>query len=144
MTLTLHQLLFRTFHAQNNVLQPLREELGLGRGQPKMLTYLADHGPSSQGAMANHFDIDPAAVSRMAETLSQNGFLTRTEDEVDRRSKRLELTAKGQKAAEIWKERCASMESRMLDGFSEEEKSELVRLLNRLYLNVRNGGLERG
>ena len=26
----------------------------------------------------------------------------------------------------------------------EEEKSELVRLLNRLYLNVRNGGLERG
>ena len=36
------------------------------------------------------------------------------------------------------------MESRMLDGFSEEEKSELVRLLNRLYLNVRNGGLERG
>ena len=63
MTLTLHQLLFRTFHAQNNVLQPLREELGLGRGQPKMLTYLADHGPSSQGAMANHFDIDPAEIN---------------------------------------------------------------------------------
>ena len=42
MALTLNQLLFRTFHEKDNMLQSVRDELGLGRGQPRLLTYLPD------------------------------------------------------------------------------------------------------
>ena len=48
MALTLNQLLFRTFHEKDNMLQSVRDELGLGRGQPRILTYLLSHESGSQ------------------------------------------------------------------------------------------------
>ena len=104
MQLSLHQLLFRANHRQQNTLQPVRDELGLGRGQPKILTYLNTHGPSTQSDISEYFSIDPASVSRMTEILRQNGFLSRTPVEDCRRANRLELTEKGVKAAEKWAE----------------------------------------
>ena len=80
MPLTLNQLLFRTFHGKDKMLQPIREELGLGRGQPRVLSYLLTYGPSSQSDIASYLGIDPAAVSRMTEALRKNGFLTRDAD----------------------------------------------------------------
>ena len=59
MALTLNQLLFRTFHEKDNMLQSVREELGLGRGQPRVLTYLLSQGSGSQNDIALYFGIDP-------------------------------------------------------------------------------------
>ena len=64
---TFHMLLYRAFHAQRAALRPHMAELGLGPGQPKLLSYLAAHGPSRQKQLADYFDVDPAAVSRMVE-----------------------------------------------------------------------------
>ena len=140
MQLSLHQLLFRAFHGQNNILQPVREELGLGRGQPKILTYLLDFGESSQNDIASYFQTDPAAVSRMTETLRQNGFLTRTEDASCRRANRLALTEKGREAALIWRRRCSDVESIILAGFSTEEAEMLKGYLRRIIANFAGAG----
>ncbi len=136
MQLSLHQLLFRANHRQQNTLQPVRDELGLGRGQPKILTYLNTHGPSTQSDISEYFSIDPASVSRMTEILRQNGFLSRTPVEDCRRANRLELTEKGVKAAEKWAEKCAEMERHMLQGFTAEESETLKSLLHRLIDNM--------
>ena len=53
MDLSLNQLLFRVFHEKDNALRPLRDELGLGRGQPRILSYLLEHGGSSQSDIAS-------------------------------------------------------------------------------------------
>lgn len=139
MRLTLNQLLFRTSQAKDEVLLPVLTELGLGRGQPRILTYLLDHGSGTQNEIANYFEVDPASVSRMVETLRKNGFITRTAIEDCRRSNRLELTAKGKNTAETWREKYRALESKLLAGFSEEEKHQLEELLQRVLDNARKG-----
>ena len=137
MALSLNQLLFRTSHEKNNILQPVRESLGLGRGQPRILTYLHENGAATQNDIAAYFGIDPAAVSRMTETLRKNGFLTRTADQGCRRANRLELTEKGKAAAAVWEKECDLVEKKLLAGFSDEEADILKSLLQRLLDNMR-------
>ena len=137
MRLTLNQLLFRTSQAKDEVLLPVLTELGLGRGQPRILTYLLDHESGTQNEIANYFEVDPASVSRMVETLRKNGFVTRTAIEDCRRSNKLELTDKGKSTAEIWREKYRALESKLLAGFSEEEKHQLEELLQRVLDNAR-------
>ena len=69
---TFHLLLYRAFHAQRSYLYPRLRELGLGPGQPKLLEYLGSHGPCAQRELAEYFEIDPAAVSRMLDTLQKD------------------------------------------------------------------------
>lgn len=133
---TLHQLFFRAFHGQNNLLQPVREELGLGRGQPRILTFLLRRGQSSQSEIASYFQTDPASISRMTEILRQNGFLTRIEDESCRRANKVCLTEKGRSAALRWLEVCAQVDATVLSGFSEDEVKLLKGMLSRILDNL--------
>ena len=127
------------YQGKDEVLLPVLTELGLGRGQPRILTYLLDHGSGTQNEIANYFEVDPASVSRMVETLRKNGFITRTAIEDCRRSNKLELTDKGKSTAEIWREKYRALESKLLAGFSEEEKHQLEELLQRVLDNARKG-----
>ena len=137
MDVTLHQLLFRAFHGQSNMLQPVFENLGLGRGQPKILKYLLSFGESSQNDIASYFGIDPASISRMAEILQKNGFIERVEDSECRRAKKLSLTEKGRLSAIRWNEECRKIESVMLSGFSKEEEENLSEYLKRIIDNFK-------
>ena len=139
MRLTLNQLLFRTSQAKDEILLPVLTELGLGRGQPRILTYLLDHETGTQNEIANHFEVDPASVSRMVETLRKNGFITRTAIEDCRRANRLELTDKGRHTAEVWRVKYKALENRMLSGFTDDEKHQLENLLQRVLDNAKKG-----
>ena len=136
MDLTLNQLLFRTSHEKSRILQPVREKLRLGRGQPRVISYLLKHGSATQNDIAEYLGIDPASVSRMTEILRKNGFLTRTADEGCRRANKLELTGKGRAAAEEWELKCNEVEQKLLEGFSSEETELLKSLLHRLLDNM--------
>ena len=91
---TFHMLVYRAFHAQRNYLRGCLGKVGLGSGQPKLLGYLAQNGPSCQRQIADYFEIDPAAVSRMLDSLCKSGFVSRRVDEKNRRADVLELTGK--------------------------------------------------
>ena len=86
---TFHMLLYRAMHAQRSYLRPCLRELGLGTGQPKLLRFLSSHGPCRPKEIADYFEIDPAAVSRMLDALEKGGFVTREPDETCRRSDRM-------------------------------------------------------
>ena len=120
MNVTLHQLLFRAYHGQSNMLQPVFESLGLGRGQPKILKYLLTFGESSQN-----------------EILQKNGFIKRVEDAKCRRANKLSLTDKGREAALKWIDECRKVENVMLSGFSKEEEENLCLYLERVIANFR-------
>lgn len=72
-----HMMLYRLFHAQRTELRREGAALGLGAGQPKLLSYLLAHGSCMQKELADYFEIDPAAVSRMLLPLERDGFITR-------------------------------------------------------------------
>ncbi len=135
---TFHMLLYRAFHAQHNYLRPCLGEIGLEVGQPKLVSYLAAHGPCRQRELADYFEIDSAAVSRMVDALEKGGFLTRKTDEESRRSNLIALTDKGYAAQQKWQEHCREMETTMLRGFSEAEKAQFADYLSRAYQNFRD------
>ena len=138
---TFHMLLYRAFHAQRNALRPALGELGLGAGQPKLLGYLRQNGSCGQRELAGYFEIDPAAVCRMLDSLQKGGFITRRADEQDKRRDLIALTPAGEAAYEAWQERCRAMEERMLAGFTPEERAHFADYLGRAYRNLKT---ERG
>lgn len=132
---TFHMLLYRAFHAQRNYLRPYLEEIGLGFGQPKLISYLEKNGPCRQKQLADYFEIDPAAVSRMVDSLQKGGFVTQRTDENSRRCNVVELTDQGKKANELWKLRCKEVEEIMLKGFTDEQKEQFASYLSKVYQN---------
>lgn len=143
---TFHMLLYRAFHAQRSYLRPFVAEIGLGSGQPKIIAYLASQGACRQRQLADYFEIDPAAVSRMLDSLEKGGFLTRRVDKSNRRADIVELTEKGREANDAWQAHCREMEQIMLDGFTPEERERFAQYLSRVYRNFRDpkaGGPEK-
>lgn len=132
-----HMLLYRAFHAQRACLRPWRTGLGLGPGQPKLIDYLARNGPCSQRQLASYFEIDPAAVCRMLDSLEKGGFVVRRTGKTDRRTGLVELTDKGRSACAAWQEACREMERQMLQGFSDQEAGQFADYLRRARENLR-------
>ncbi len=132
-----HMLLYRVFHAQRSYLRPYVKELGLGSGQPKLLAYLEAHGSCQQRDLAEYFEIDRAAVSRMLDTLEKGGFLTRRIDQKNRRADLVEISPKGKCACQAWREHCKEMEQVLLQGFRPEEKDAFAEYLLRAYRNLK-------
>ena len=130
---SLHILLYRAFHAQRNYLRPSLQELGLGSGQPKLLAYLAARGPCHQRQLADYFDVDPANVSRMVDSLERGGFVIRR---TDGRRDLLEVTGRGRVASELWQDRCHLMEEVLLRDFTPEERERFADYLSRAYRNI--------
>ena len=136
---TFQMLLYRAFHAHRNRLQPCLRELGLGPGQPKLLSYLSAHGPCRQRELAEYFEIDPAAVCRMLDALEKGGFVAREPDEGSRRCDRFSLTQAGQAATAAWKKEGKALEEEALRGFTPEERAQFSDYLRRAYRNLHDG-----
>ena len=135
---TLHMLLYRAFHAQRGELRPSLNRLGLGTGQPRILGYLMRNGAASQKELADYSEVDPSAISRMLESMQKGGFITRKASENDKRSGVVDITELGRKAYAEWRNDCSAVEERMLKGFNDEEKAELMNLLKRVYTNLKH------
>lgn len=132
---TFHMLLYRAFHAQRNYLRPFLSEIGLGSGQPKLLSYLSRKTECCQRELADYFEIDPAAVSRMLDTLEKGGFIARKTDSSNRRADSITLTQKGVRAHNVWQKHCEEMEDIMLRGFSDAERTQFADFLSRAHQN---------
>lgn len=137
---TFHMLLYRAFHAQRAALRPNLAKLGLGAGQPKILGYLSRNGASSQRQLADFYDVDPATVCRMLDSLQKGGFVSRRPDQADRRRDLIELTPAGQEAYGQWQSCCREMEAQMLAGFSQQERDLFSNFLSRAYQNLKGEG----
>ena len=131
-----HMQVSMMFHLMRACNHPYQPALGLGPGQPRILSYLAVHGASPQRDIANHFSIDPAAVSRMLDTLGREGFVRRVPGE-DRRRRTVELTEKGIETVAAWDRVCALTDGVMLAGLTDAERACLRGLLSRVQSNMR-------
>lgn len=138
----IHMDLSRAFHLMSAAVRPAARELGLGPGQPRILSYLAVHGVSTQREIADYFLIDPSAVSRMLDSLEKGGFLENVPGR-DRRSRALELTKLGYKTVRAWDTECARVDEVIFKGFSQGERSSLERLLGRAHANLSENLSER-
>lgn len=133
-------LLFRASHAQKQLMHPFMAKIGLGTGQPKLLSYLAKNGPCTAREFADYYELDPAGVSRMLDALERKGFVAVAPHADDRRRKVVSLTQEGERASRAWSAACNEEAIAMLEGFSPEERDAFADYLQRAHANLRAYG----
>jgi DNA-binding MarR family transcriptional regulator len=102
------------------------EEAGLTFTQVKCLNLLADAPePLPQGALSETLGLSGPAISRAVDGLVQRGEVKRTEDQRDRRSKILTVSARGRRSLDrLIAIRLAAIK-RFVAGLTEEERVAL-------------------
>ena len=133
-------LLFRASHAQKQLMHPYMANIGLGTGQPKLLSYLAENGSCTPRDLADFYELDPAGVSRMLDALERKGFVSFAPHADDRRCKVVSLTSEGERVARAWNAACVEEARAMLDGFTPKEREAFADYLRRAHANLRTYG----
>jgi len=90
----------------------LMNEAGLTMAQMVALYALEHKGPQSVSTIASFLKLSPAATSHLVDRLVTAGFVGRTEDQEDRRQKRIAITGAGRAlAARVHQERAREFAS---------------------------------
>jgi len=90
----------------------------------------ADEDLSLNGLADRLGGLSLPTLSRAVESLVKRGYVSRSEDAVDRRVKRLRLTAKGRRTVDrLIDIRAAELEA-VLDTLTDEERDQLARALD--------------
>jgi len=123
----------------------VRKGLPIHRSQHMMLMIIA-HGNETvtQKDISVRMDISEAAVTVCLRRLEEEGYITRTADIADGRSRRIQLTDAGREIAEKTEGIFRALDSRMFVGVSNAEMATLCDLLGRLRNNLASVGEDDG
>lgn len=109
-----------------------REGVELDPGAIKMVTMLAAQGPQRPSGLARNMVTGPSNVSKIAQRLTAAGLAERISDPNDARAHQLALTKSGRHVAGAFVRAGNGMVDDLLNGWSEQERQELLRSLQKL------------
>lgn len=113
--------------AGNDFLRVVEEEdLSLTQLKAMHVLAAADEPLSLNGLAERLGGLSLPTMSRAIEALVRRGFVSRTEDEADRRVKRIDLTARGRKTLDRLIAIRVGEFSAVLDTLSEDERERLA------------------
>ncbi len=112
---------------------------GLYAGQPPVLEYLKDNGPSTQKEIADALYVSPASMAVSIKRLEKNGFVSRESDENDRRKNTVALTAQGLAALEKFYTICGELDDKVFHGIDERELQSFEETLKKMITNLVEG-----
>jgi DNA-binding MarR family transcriptional regulator len=95
-----------------------------------------------QRELASNTFKDAPTVSRIIELLVKRGYISRVEDEVDRRRFLISLTSKGQKLYDRSAPVLYDARKVGWNGLNEEDYESLTRILNKISSNISNSKKE--
>jgi DNA-binding MarR family transcriptional regulator len=133
--------LFRTVSIQaQRVADHKLEEHGLNGQQGRMIAYIAAHEQEGviQKDLEKVFHRRAASITSMLQGLERNGFIERRVSTRDERQKNLFVLPKGKSLIDDFQELFASIEDKILAGFTQEEQNTLYQLLLRVVKNLSN------
>ena len=122
-------------------------DVELDRSAYGIMCRLADDGAQRLGSLAHAFGLDPSTITRQVQALEQAGFAQRRTDPTDRRASLLELTSVGAEVLDATREHRRSRLRAALDDWSEEDREEFGRLLEKFNLSMDRlvqGGISAG
>jgi DNA-binding MarR family transcriptional regulator len=113
------------FHsAAIHALRHVRREdpaTGLSAARLSALSVLVFGGPRTLGELAAAEQVRPATMTRIAQSLVEDGYASRATDPADGRVVRLSATAKGRRVMQQGRERRVANLARLLGRLSPEE-----------------------
>lgn len=114
----------------------LLEDLGLYRGQQFVLCALWNKEGITHSELADRLGVHPTTVTNAVKRMERSGFVERRPDPRDDRVSRVYLTDAGRGIRGAVERVWAELEEETLDGFSDEERQTLARLLDRIRENL--------
>jgi len=121
--------------AREKVMSPIREMLSenkITEQQWRVLRVLSEFGAMDATEVGDHAGLHLPSLTRILRTLSERGFLSRTQDEIDRRRQVLVLTAEGQAVIDGNMEHAARIVTAYKEDLGEENYEQLLDLLGKL------------
>ena len=85
-----------------------------------------------QTDLASGLDINSASLVRLVDALGESGYVERLFDPIDRRVRRVRLTASGRDAAREVKQAIAALRATALAGFDDEDLATALRVIRRI------------
>lgn len=106
-------------------------------GQHKMIMCISDNKFYSQKDIASHMGISTATVAVSLKKLEKGGYIEKVVDENDNRLNKIILTEKAKAIVDYSKKAFEDINDAMLSGFTEEEKENLNKYLERMETNLK-------
>ncbi|MGI5059273.1 MarR family winged helix-turn-helix transcriptional regulator [Treponema pectinovorum] len=110
------------------------KELATSHGN--ILFSLSQNETMNLGELAKRINRDKSTTTILVKKLQNEGFIEIKKDETDARKKIIQLTTKGKSYNEQTAKVSNDLISTCYKGFSQDEKKQLVELLNKLCLNL--------
>lgn len=110
--------------------------IGVYAGQERFLWHLWREDGLTQSQLVERLCVQPPTVSKMLDRMEKAGLVTRRPDPDDSRSTRVYLTEQGRRSQSAVSEVWMSIEQRLTQGLSVEERLLLRRLLLQVHQNL--------
>lgn len=114
-------------------------KIGVTKGQPKILDYLAENDGCIQRELAKHCHIEPATVTSVLGGMEKQGLIYRVPSKTDKRVLNVFLTEEGKEGQRKVTSVHEKLGREAFEGFSEDEKELAVSFLKRMYNNLMEG-----
>ena len=101
-----------------------------------ILLYLNKNPGSSQDSLADFVGIDKSGIARMCRKMDDLGYISREQDDANRRQYNLCLTDSGRELIPVIRDLLTEWSDGMTAGMSIQEKKELIRLLEMMADNA--------
>lgn len=106
--------------------------------QKNILTYLYEKKSVTQKELTEYLNIKPASVSEVVGKLEKNGLIVKTRSQKDHRTIDLTITEEGKSYIKMNVGTKEKRHAAYFNCFEEEEKKELIRMLEILNYNTEN------
>lgn len=131
----IHQLIGFTVKLRK-IMHNYLDETGVYHAQHRLLMQIHHNQNASQKDIATSMDVSAATIAVSLKKLEKGGYIKKEMDEGDNRFNQITITEKGNKVVEQSKQIFDSTDRKVFEGFSENEKSCLFVLLQKLNANL--------
>ncbi|ENK1243140.1 MarR family winged helix-turn-helix transcriptional regulator [Clostridium sp. FAM 1755] len=126
------------YRAGNSYINKELFKYGIGSGQYIFLLYLLNNNGCNQEEISTALNIDKGTTARALQKLEKEGYISKKIDKDDRRINHILVTEKAIEVKEIIIEALRSWQKTLYSDFTEREKKELLKLLEKASLNCHN------
>lgn len=123
--------------------QEVHTQLGIGSAQGKILNYVLVESEAHsvyQKDLEREFGLRPSTVTEMLNALEQKKLIQRVSDEWDGRYKKIVFTEKARSMKDRIRQEVEETEHLLLQGITEQEKQEFLRIAGKMLQNLEAEG----